>query len=74
MESQRRSERTKAGLARAKAQGKRLGRPPGSKDRRKRRRRQRLIALKRFLFSEYYNTTNRRLSSPIDILEEMVYR
>ena len=40
MESQRRSERTKAGLARVKAQGKRLGRPPGSKDRRKRRRRQ----------------------------------
>ena len=37
MESQRRSERTKAGLARAKAQGKRLGRPPGSKDKRKRR-------------------------------------
>ena len=40
MESQRRSERTKAGLARVKAQGKHLGRPPGSKDRRKRRRRQ----------------------------------
>jgi len=39
MESQRRSERTKAGLMRVKAQGKRLGRPPGSKDRRKRRRR-----------------------------------
>jgi putative DNA-invertase from lambdoid prophage Rac len=39
MESQRRSERTKAGLARIKAQGKRLGRPPGSKDKRKRRRR-----------------------------------
>ena len=39
MESQRRSERTKAGLARVKAQGKRLGRPPGSKDRRRRRRR-----------------------------------
>ena len=39
MESQRRSERTKAGLARVKAQGKRLGRPPGSKDRRKRKRR-----------------------------------
>lgn len=39
MESQRRSERTKAGLARVKAQGKRLGRPPGSKDKRKRRRR-----------------------------------
>ncbi len=30
MESQRRSERTKAGLARVKAQGKRLGRPSGS--------------------------------------------
>ncbi|MFC1955917.1 recombinase family protein [Chloroflexota bacterium] len=39
MESQRRSERTKAGLARLASQGKRLGRPPGSKDRRKRRRR-----------------------------------
>jgi DNA invertase Pin-like site-specific DNA recombinase len=39
MESQRRSERTKAGLARIKAQGKRLGRPLGSKDKRKRRRR-----------------------------------
>lgn len=34
MESTRRSERTKAGLARAIAQGKRLGRPPGSKDKR----------------------------------------
>ena len=45
MESQRRSERTKAGLERVKAQGKHLGRPPGSKDRRKRRRRQRLILL-----------------------------
>ena len=45
MESERRSERTKAGLARAKAQGKRLGRPPGSKDKRKRRRRQRVTAL-----------------------------
>ncbi len=38
MESQRRSERTKAGLTRARSQGKRLGRPPGSKDKRKRRR------------------------------------
>ena len=38
MESDRRSERTKAGLARALAQGKRLGRPPGSKDRKRRRR------------------------------------
>jgi len=45
MESQRRSERTKAGLARVRAQGKRLGRPPGSKDKRKRRRRPRFIAL-----------------------------
>ena len=41
MESQRRSERTKAGLARAVVQGKKLGRPKGSKDKRKRRRRQR---------------------------------
>ncbi len=39
MESQRRSERTKAGLARLKTQGKCLGRPPGSKDKKKRRRR-----------------------------------
>ena len=45
MESQRRSERTKAGLARVKAQGKHLGRPQGSKDRRKRKKRQRYIAL-----------------------------
>ncbi len=45
MESQRRSERTKAGLARVKAQGKCLGRPPGSKDKRKRRRRPRFAAL-----------------------------
>ena len=37
MESQRRSERTKAGMARARAQGKILGRPMGSKDRRKRK-------------------------------------
>ena len=36
-ESQRRSERTKAGLARAKADGKTLGRPAGSRDRKKRR-------------------------------------
>jgi DNA invertase Pin-like site-specific DNA recombinase len=45
MESQRRSERTKVGLARVKAQGKRLGRPPGSKDKRLRRRRQHFIVL-----------------------------
>ena len=45
MESQRRSERTMAGLARVKAQGKRLGRPSGSKDKRKRRRRKRYPAL-----------------------------
>lgn len=37
-ESQRRSERTLAGLQRAVAEGKRLGRPPGSKDRKRRRR------------------------------------
>jgi DNA invertase Pin-like site-specific DNA recombinase len=43
MESQRRSERTKAGLARVKALGKRLGRPLGSKD--KKRRKRRLIAV-----------------------------
>ncbi len=42
MESQRRSERTRAGLARVVAQGKRLGRPLGSKDGRKRKRKQRL--------------------------------
>lgn len=45
MESHRRSERTKAGLARVKAQGKRLGRPPGSKDKRRRKRRQHYIVL-----------------------------
>jgi len=39
MESQRRSERTKAGLARVVAQGRKLGRPSGSKDKRKRKRR-----------------------------------
>jgi len=37
MESQRRSERTKAGLERVKAAGKRLGRPLGAKDKRRRR-------------------------------------
>ena len=39
MESQRRSERTKARLARVVAQGRKLGRPKGSKDKRKRKRR-----------------------------------
>lgn len=38
MESQRRSERTKAGLSRAVANGKVLGRPSGSKDKGKRKR------------------------------------
>ncbi|MFC1981123.1 hypothetical protein ACFLVN_02635 [Chloroflexota bacterium] len=38
MESQRRSERTNAGLARAIKEGKRLGRPVGSKDKSRRRR------------------------------------
>jgi DNA invertase Pin-like site-specific DNA recombinase len=37
MESQRRSERTKAGLARVKVQGKSLGRPQGAKDKKKRK-------------------------------------
>ncbi len=43
MESNRRSERTRAGLQRALAEGKRLGRPPGSKDKKKRSRRGYLI-------------------------------
>lgn len=38
MESTRRSERTKTGLARARAEGKRLGRPTGSKDGKRRSR------------------------------------
>ena len=38
MESERRSERTKAGLARAISQGKKLGRPTGTKDVGKRKR------------------------------------
>ena len=42
MESQRRSERTKAGLARVVAQGRKLGRPKGSKDKRKRKRKRAL--------------------------------
>jgi DNA invertase Pin-like site-specific DNA recombinase len=39
MESQRRSERTKAGLVRVRAAGVRLGRPPGAKDRKRRKKR-----------------------------------
>lgn len=39
MESQRRSERVKAGIARARAEGKTWGRPQGSKDEKKRSRR-----------------------------------
>jgi len=42
MESNRRSERTKAGLERVKANGRRLGRPRGAKDSKKRKRRLRL--------------------------------
>lgn len=38
MESERRSERTKAGMERAKAEGKQIGRPAGAKDQRKRKR------------------------------------
>lgn len=37
-ESVRRSERTLAGMARAKSGGAQIGRPPGSKDKRKRKR------------------------------------
>jgi len=49
MESQRRSERTKAGLERVKASGKVLGRPVGAKDKRQRRsRRSRLIAAQQY--------------------------
>ena len=39
MESQRRSERTKAGLIRVQAAGVRLGRPPGAKDKKRRKKR-----------------------------------
>ena len=39
MESQRRSDRTKAGLARVKANGQRLGRPVGAKETKQRKRR-----------------------------------
>lgn len=39
MESEMISERTKSGLARAQERGKSLGRPPGSKDKKKRKRR-----------------------------------
>jgi putative DNA-invertase from lambdoid prophage Rac len=39
MESQRRSERTKAGLERVRGTGKKLGRPKGAQDKRRRKRR-----------------------------------
>lgn len=39
MESQRRSERTKAGMDRLRAMGKKLGRPAGSKDKKRRQKR-----------------------------------
>jgi putative DNA-invertase from lambdoid prophage Rac len=45
MESIRRSERTKAGLARVVAEGKKLDRPKGSKDKRKRKRRKAFVLL-----------------------------
>jgi len=38
MESARRSERTRAGLERARAEGRTLGRPTGSKDKKRRKR------------------------------------
>ncbi len=44
MESERRSERTKAGLARVKAGGQQLGRPAGSKDKKKRRKKGRQLS------------------------------
>lgn len=44
-ESRRLSERTRAGLARARAQGKRLGRPVGSKDKRRRKKRSARVTL-----------------------------
>ena len=42
-ESDRRSERTKAGLDRARANGKRLGRPPGKKDSKPRRKKRPVV-------------------------------
>jgi putative DNA-invertase from lambdoid prophage Rac len=45
MESQRRSERTKAGLVRVRAAGVRLGRPPGAKDKKRRKKRSPRIGL-----------------------------
>ena len=39
MESRRLSERTKAGIERARAQGKVVGRPPGAKDKKARKKR-----------------------------------
>lgn len=42
-ESKRRSERTKASLAKRKADGIRLGRPPGSKDKQKRRKKRPVV-------------------------------
>jgi len=53
MESQRKRERTKVGMARARAQGEVLGRPLGSKDRRKRKRRQIIIHYKSSYTSIY---------------------
>jgi len=45
MESQRRSERTKAGLTKAVAHGKRLGGPKGAKGRKRRKKRSPRIAV-----------------------------
>lgn len=42
MESQRRSERTRAGQDRARKEGKHMGRPPGKQDKKKRQRRTRV--------------------------------
>jgi DNA invertase Pin-like site-specific DNA recombinase len=50
MESQRRSERTRAGLVRVRAAGVRLGRPPGAKD--KKRRKKRSLKMGRLLSTD----------------------
>lgn len=54
MESERRSARTKAGLEKCKALGKRLGRPAGAKDKRKRKKRIAAIHAQHFEPSAIY--------------------
>ena len=64
MESDRRSERVKAGLERARAAGKRLGRPPGSRDRRRRRRAGYLLRWERERDGKQTSPRPRRPSEP----------